>query len=104
MGILGLQVNKYDNLESIQGKIFTIQKKLKSWEEIKPFQEDRYRLATADDNVLIPTLPFSQAFLYDMALHSDVLRTGLNTLRRSLFKRGLKIELVNRIILSIHKE
>lgn len=91
MGALGFTVEKTDSLSQIKTKYLQIQKKLIGLQKYRP-TSDTIQGLQRQDEVLVPLLPFEENFLYDLALHSDVLRTSLNVLRNRLFRRGFKIE------------
>jgi len=92
MGILGISLSKTDNLKQIHKKMNAAQDKMLLSEKYRPLSNERNRQVFGTDNVLIPLLPFEEEYLYQLALDSDTLRTGLNTLRRMLFRRGIEVE------------
>ena len=89
--VLGFSITKKSSIDEIRKQYANIQKRLMSWEKLRPNTQGRQRGIASSDNVLIPLLPFEEDFLYDIAFHSDILRTSLNVLRNRLFRRGLKI-------------
>ena len=92
MGILGVKLSKKANLKDIKKQYEIAKGKLSIMQKYRPETRERFRdVLTAQDNVLIPTYPFEEDRLYDLALHSDALRIGLNALNNRIFRRGFKV-------------
>jgi len=93
MDLFGFKVKKDEKFTDIKKEYNQILQKANEWKNsIKPFAEDRFFQSAADDKALIPIFPLSEKYIYDLALVSDVLRTGLNAKKSGIFRRGLKYE------------
>ena len=87
-----LNINKNSSLKDIKKQAEIVKGKISVMEKYRPDTRGRFKdVLAAQNNVLIPIYPLEEDTLYDLALHSDTLRIGLNALRNRIFRRGLKI-------------